>query len=330
MTTESIFDAFDRERKAKAPPPPKPERVYSPSDALIAEPGFYPDIHPDQYFAEPCPAPAATHSGLKLLIPKGAAPAKCAYHHPAIGQPPEERKTTIAQYRGKLVHRLALGKGSDYVISPYDDYRSGDAKRWKADVEERGAMPVKQKQFDEAEEMAVRVRAAIAETCEGFEYFTEVVIAWQEEVDLLAGGSVMVWCRAMLDVWCPELDLALDVKTCMAADDDVLDRQFANGYATQDVWYLRGLGKVTGRPGKSRFGFLLVESEEPYLSRPGASTESFRHGAQMDIERALSTFGNCLHANNWPGYLPYQAYPPAWLIHKWTAAEMTELAANGY
>jgi hypothetical protein len=296
--------------------------------ALISEPGFYLDLTPAQYFAEPCPAPALTNTGIKLLAPIGAAPAKFAYQHPAIGQPPEAQKDTLARHLGRLVHRLALDKGDEYEVSPYDRYQSNEAKAWKADVERRGRMPVKPDVLKEAEQMALIVRDRIITTCNGYPYETEVVIAWQEDVEIAGGKVVTVWCRAMIDVWCEDLMLALDVKTCADANDDPVLRQFSNGYATQDCWYLRGLGKVTGRPGHIRFGFLFVESEPPYLARPCASTESFRHGAKQDVERALTTFATCLNANEWPGYAPFKAYPPSWLLQKWTAGEMMELAAE--
>lgn len=290
--------------------------------AIITAPGFYPEVTPNQYFAEPCPAPALTNSGIKLLAPIGAAPAKFAHYHPAIGQPEEERKATAAQYRGKLVHRLALDKGDDYVISPYDEFRSNEAKAWKADADARGIMPVKQKAFDEAEAMAAIVRERIVDACKGHPYQTEVVIAWQEDV-----AGFPIWCRAMLDVWCPALGLALDVKTCADASDEAIGRAFANGYATQDAWYRRGLEALTKDYGRVRFGFLFVEGDEPHLSRPAVATESFRHGAKLECERAMAVFARCMKAGEWPGYSDLKVDPPSWLLHRWTAAEMMELAA---
>lgn len=325
---DDIFEAFDRERKPAAEKVEQVAKtVQTRGKPLILAPGFFPEITPAQYFAEPCAAPALTNSGIKLLAPAGAAPAKFAHQHPAIGQAPEEIASTAAQYRGRLVHRLSLDKGDDYAISPFDEYRSNDAKAWKADTEARGVMPVKRAAFEEAEAMAAIVRERIVEACEGRPYQTEVVIAWQEKVELRDGTALLVWCRAMLDVWCPDLLLALDVKTCADACDDAIVRQFANGYATQDGWYLRGLNRLTGETGRARFGFLFVESEAPFLYRPVASTEAFRHGANMEIERALSVFGQCLNADDWPGYADLRVLPPSWLLQRWTAAEMMELAS---
>lgn len=320
---DEAFAGFTEPEAAAPAPAPKaaPEKPRAPGP-LITEPGFYPEISPDEYFAEPCPAPALTNSGIKLLAPAGAAPAKFAHHHPAIGQRSADRKASAAMYRGKLVHRLALDKGDDYAISPFPDYRSAEAREWKGIIEAAGQMPVKQKDFDAAEEMAAIIRGNIEAACQGCDYQTEVVIAWQEQM-----SQGPVWARAMLDVWCPDLLLALDVKTCADASDDAITRQFANGYATQHCWYRRGLEKLTAEHGRVRFGFLFVESDEPFLSRYASATESFRHGAEQEVKRALAIFSDCMSRGEWPGYEEAHVSPPSWLLHRWTAGDFLEAAA---
>ncbi len=285
---------------------------------LIAAPGFYPGISCDEYFAEPCPAPALTNSGIKALL--GRCPALFFHCHPALGKSPAT-EATAAMARGNLVHRLALGKGAEYEISPFDEYRSADARAWKADVEAAGLVPVKRKDFETAEQMAAVIRERIAEACQGDVYETEVVIAWQEEM-----STGPVWCRAMLDVWCPERLLALDVKTCAEASDDAVTRAFANGYATQDAWYRRGLSKLTAEHGRVRFGFLFVESSEPHLTRAASASEAFRHGAEHECKRALAIFADCLSRGEWPGYEEMAVSPPSWLLHRWTGADFLEAA----
>lgn len=288
---------------------------------LIHEPGFYPWITCEQYFAEPCPVPALTNTGIKLLAPAGAAPAKFAHHHPAIGQAPEKTKETASRYRGKLVHRLALGKGDDFEVSPFDEYRSSEAKEWRLTVEESGIIPVKPQDFEAAKEMASVLVDRIETAVGGHPYETEVVIAWVEEM-----SQGPVWCRAMIDVWCPSLLLALDLKTCADASDAAIEKAFANGYATQNCFYRRGIEKLTAEHGRARFGFLFVEDEPPYLSRPASATEAFRHGAELEVKRALAIFSDCMSRNEWPGYQPAHVSPPAWLINRWGAADLLEAA----
>lgn len=305
---------FDKDWVAPAESPTPETDVFGLKPvALIGEPGIYPHLSPDQYFAEPCPQPALTNSGMGILLK--SCPAKFAYHHPAIGQRPDDRKETTALYMGSLVHRLALDKGDEYVISPYDEYRSNEAKAWRDETRAAGIIPVKQKDYDVAEQMAATVRAAIVKETQGHPYETEVVIAWKR------GDR---WCRLMLDVWCPALLLGLDAKTCMGADDLSIDRAFASGYGRQDAWYLEGIEVVTGNTGHAKFGFLFVEKEAPWLDRFAESTEAMRHGSRLEIERAFRTFDACMSAGEWPGFARHRSLPTSWQLREWSEAELQE------
>jgi hypothetical protein len=287
---------------------------------LITKPGFYPAITCEQYFAEPCPAPALTNSGIQLL--NASCPAKFAYHHPAIGQPAEQQADTAARRMGNLVHRLALGKGSDYAISPHERYQSAEAKAWKADTEAAGLMPVKQAEFDDAQIMAARIREAIEAETRGHPYETEVVIAWQ----ITMSGAPAIWCRAMIDVWCAALNLALDVKTCADASDKAIMRAFANGYAGQHAWYADGIEALSPAKSKPRFGFLFVEKDAPFLARFAEPSEGFRHGASIANERAVMTFARCLKAGEWPSYQPLSVAPPPWWLNEIADYELEQAA----
>ena len=284
---------------------------------LITKPGFYPDVAPEQYFAEPCPAPALTNSGIRTLL--SSCPAKFAFGHPAIGQSPEEQTDSAARRRGNLVHRLALGKGSEYAISPHDAFRSKEAKAWRDETIEAGLMPVKQDEFEQAEAMAAIIREAIETETRGHPYQTEVVIAWRH-------GQFGFWCRGMVDVWCPALNLALDVKTCADASDRAIERAFANGYAGQAAWYQDGLEAISESNERPSFGFLFVESDPPHLYRFAECSEGFRHGASIANERGAAIFAQCLKAGKWPGYEPLKAQPPSWWLSQITDYELEEAA----
>jgi hypothetical protein len=283
--------------------------------SVISAPGFYPNLSPADYFAEPCPAPALTNSGIGILL--GQSPAHFAAAHPAIGQPAEKRISTAAQYRGSLVHRLALDKGADWQVIDAPDYRTKAAQEAKAAAEGAGLIPVLACKIKEAEAMASVIRQRIADAVQGQPYQTEVVIAWQERG---------LWCRAMLDVWCPALSMAWDVKTAQDISDLAMGRAFARGYARQDAWYRRGLDAVTRDPGRNRFGFLFVEGDAPHLSRTASIDEAYRDGSDNECERALSIFGRCMAANSWPGPGHYTATPPSWRVREWMDAEIEEAA----
>jgi hypothetical protein len=287
---------------------------------LISKPGFYPEITCEQYFAEPCPAPALTNSGIQLL--NASCPAKFAHNHPAIGQPAEDRETTVARRMGDLVHRLALGKGKDYVVSPHDEFRTKEAKAWRDEQRAAGVAIVKQAELDKANEMAARIREAIEAETRGHLYQTEVVIAWKMTV-----SGFPIWCRAMLDVWCPSLNLALDVKKTRSASDKAIDSAMAGyGYAGQYSFYLDGICTLHESKERPRFGFLFVEDSAPFLPRYAECSEAFRSEAGSGIWRAATIFARCLQSGEWPGYRPHTSQPPAWWLAQMADFELEEAA----
>ena len=274
--------------------------------SLITAPGLYPDITPDEYFAEPCPSPALTNSVITILTNKS--PAHARHAHPALNHGRSSGGSTPAQKLGSLVHRLALDKGQDVIVSPFDEYRTKEAKEWR-DSQPANCLIVKQKELDQAEAMAVIVRSQIIEACQGLEYQTEVVFAWLEDG---------VWCRGMLDVYCPSLGLALDVKTCADASDMAVDKSFAKGYARQQAWYQRGLSAITDDA--TAFKFLFIETSEPLVSRQAEASEGLRTGADMECQRALDLFKKCLASNEWPGYEKRIVQPTSWQVREWEDA----------
>lgn len=289
--------------------------------SLITEPGFHPHITPAEYFAEPCPDAALTNSGIKILMGKkfrgDQALAKFAHWHPRLNPDAGTGKDSAALRFGSVMHRLALGKGAEYAISPYDDYRSADARRWKKEVEAAGQIPIKQAEFDHAKALADILRAQIEHLFDGHEFQTEVVLAWQEETEF---GKV--WCRTMLDVWCPDLLQGLDLKSTIDASDDALDRSYADGYAVQEYWQKRGIQRVTGEYGRVRVPFLFIEKTEPILTRVAEASEAYMSGAELICERALHVFGEHMSTGDWPGYEPYTAIPTPWFLNDAATLEM--------
>jgi hypothetical protein len=286
--------------------------------SLIKQPGIYPLITPAQYFDEPCPAPALTSSTISIML--NECDAKAAWSHPAINQPKDDAAKELEKYligsgAGKpaqalrgVVHRMALGKGAEYVVSDWEEYRTKEAKAWRDEAWASGSIPLKPKQHEQAQAMASVMADAIAEATQGEPYETEVVVAWQEPSG--------IWCRGMLDIWVPSLGLILDVKTSAGISDDAIDGYFNRwGYSRQSAFYRRGVDAVTG--GASRFDFLFVENEAPWLTRTVDTSEGFRTGSTMEIESAIERWGKCIASGEWSGYGRRTVSPRAWKVKEW-------------
>lgn len=279
---------------------------------MITTPGLFADLSCDDYFADPCPEPSLSNSGIGVLLHQS--PQHFAAQHPRLNGGVDAKKANSAMHRGSVVHRLALGAGKDYLIIDADDYRKNDAKAQRAEAEANGLVPILRGKFEEAQEQAKVVREHLDELLLGEPFLPEVVLAWQVETP-----HGLVWCRGMMDAWCPTLNLIVDLKSTTDASLSALTRRMPNGgYDTQAAWYSRGLGHVLGKPGEIRFATLFCETDAPHCSQAVELDEAWRSSSWDLCEEALEIFARCLKADKWPGYPrnPVRLSPPDWLIRE--------------
>lgn len=277
---------------------------------LIREPGFYPGITSREYFAEPCPEPALTNSGINTLLLKTAA--DFAYNHPGINPDAPEAASDAAKRLGDVCHQLSLGKGRGFAIGAFKTWQSNDAKAFKEDALNRGLTPVKTAEFEKAKPMAAEMVQKIADTLseigreqglvepeDGWAYETEVVFAWQEDT---AHGPI--WCRAMADVWAPDLWTILDPKFSDMLYKEDLSRQAHNmRWSRQAAFYRRGVERlIPEAAGRVTFVNLLVAPTAPHVSRAVQIEEAWRYRCEQEIDRAVAFFAECAHRNEWPGF----------------------------
>jgi hypothetical protein len=276
----------------------------------ITKPGLYFNVPCDDYFADPCPEPSLSNSGIGILL--NQSPLHFAAQHPRLNGGVDACKATAAMHRGSVVHRLALGAGKDYVIIDADSYRTKEAKAQREEAEANGLVPILAEKFEEAEAQAKVVRQHLDDVLLGETFLPEVVLVWQIETP-----HGLIWCRGMIDAWCPTLLTAVDLKSTTDASPTAATRRMVNGgYDTQDAWYSRGLGHVTGEAGRIRFVTLFGENDPPFASHAVTINEAWRTSAWDLCEEAAEIFARCKKAGQWPGYprTPQLLSPPDWLI----------------
>lgn len=273
---------------------------------MIDKMGLYPNITAREYHAEICPEPAFTSTIAKLLI--NGTPADAAYCHPAITPDHLVKGASPEMEFGDVAHQLALGKGSGFIISPYDDFRTKDAQLWKKSQPD-GVTIIKPDVFAKAEAAADIMRTAIESRllaiarARGFttkiEYATEVVAACQIQTP-----SGPIWARIMMDVWCEQLGVIMDPKFSKVIRDGALEAHMTKmGWDIQGALYPLVMGIV--RPdleGRISFVNLVVHPEPPHLSRAVQMDEGWRYSSEMEVARAARTWGECLKTGVFPGY----------------------------
>lgn len=304
---------------------------------LITAPGFYPRITPEQYFMEPCPKPALTNSGIKIILNRPAA--EFAENHPALGEPAEQVLQNLLKRRGDVVHQLALNKGRGYRV----DYSGKKWDRRNAETAEYldgclrdGVTPIKEKDFIEAEKMALQLQFRIALTLQaigkrqgrpepvgGWAYETEVVAACTFDV-----GGVEIWVRCMMDVWCEDLGVILDPKITKFIYDDKVDSHRSNmNWDMQEALYKRVVAQILPETsGRLEFGNVLMNPDAPFRTRAVGNTEATNHSCEMEIDRAMVKFAGHLTANKWPDFQVdiERRQAPNWVLKQRMEAEIEE------
>lgn len=274
----------------------------------ITTPGLYPDLPAADYFSSRTPTRPLSNSGIKILLNETPAD--------FIGREPVD---SAAMRLGDVTHQLALGKGAGYEVSPYDEYRTNEAKAWRDAVIESGRVPIKAKDYDAACDMAELIVHRVAKALGGAEYQTEVPFFWTEDTE---HGTV--WACGMIDIWCPSLGVAIDPKVTKYVHGEKARAHIANlGWATQNAWYRRGLAKL-GHP-NVRFANLLISPDKPHTSRLVEISEGWRTGAEADCQRALELFARCQSTDEWPGYPDSEILDePSWMQNARMMREMME------
>jgi hypothetical protein len=264
----------------------------------VIGPGLYLDMDSDSYFADPCDLPSLTQSGIPTLLDRS--PMHFAYEHPRLNPYGWRETGDRARWLGSAVHRLALGRGREISVIRYRDYASADARRDRDEAVRNGRIPVLERDLTAARDMARILRGQIEEACEGHAYVTEAVMIWKE---LTQYGEI--WCRGMLDVWCPAMALALDPKALrISATPGAFGRAAADaGYDVQAVFYRRGLEKIFPElKGSVRFVNLVVESAPPHGAQMFEPDPNTLYVAERQCAKAMELFARCLSRREWPGY----------------------------
>jgi len=280
----------------------------------LTAPGIY-ELGEAEYHADPCPAPSLSHSILRTLLQRS--PLHAHAEHPRLGANTEETDEddgddeTAKMDAGSIIHKLMLGKGADIVeiTATYDakhkhagkpvrDFRTQAAKAERAMIRKAGKLPVLKSAFPALRKCAETALAQMRDHQDLKDFFapgrSEAVVAWQENG---------LWFRAMVDRL-PDAPTSpiLDIKTTgMSAAVETWERRMVHEYATQAVFYPRGVQAVRKiKPGP--FLFIVIEQDPPFAMSVMSPAPSLAFYAEKEVERAISIWRQCLTTGVWPGY----------------------------
>lgn len=281
-------------------------------DQKITQNGIY-DIPIERYHNDPnlCDAASVSNSGLRAFENN---PEVYWYHSPLnpnrVAPEPKQHFTF-----GRAAHSLVVeGKLPEcLVISPYETFRTKEAREWRDAELARGNEVLKAEDLEAIEGMAERLAKEPMIKDGLLSGLIEKSIIWKDE-------ATGLWLRTRPDSL-PTDAIFADYKTAASADPDDISRAlFDKGYAPQMALAAEGVAKVLGRVMDS-FCLVVQEKKAPYtVTIAAVSDDAISWGARLN-RLAIDNFARALEANDWHGYSdgPCTVGTPAWLQKKFEA-----------
>lgn len=253
----------------------------------LTKPGIHDGIPSEQYHG----GPGISASGLKRMLPPYT-PAHYRYG---------EQEDSAALDFGKVAHRLVLGDGDSFAVSPFESFRTAEAKAWKAEQEAAGVVVISADDHERAKAMA----RAVHEHPLAGQLFTE---GKPEQSLYWTDPETGVLCRARFD-WLRDVVegrrlLIPDLKTARSAEPFTFARSAADfGYAISAEFY-RQAAIHNGLDPDPLPLFVSVEKKKPYLVSVTAISDDDMEHARALISRGLRLYAECMERDEWPGYPP--------------------------
>lgn len=183
-----------------------------------------------------------------------------------------------------------------YIVSPYDDFRTGAAKDWRAEQEAAGMSVIKQSELDMAGEQLAAVMSHPGAA--------KLIHGSRKQVAFRHKTAYPFDAKGLIDIAPDCGDMLVDIKTCQSSALEsgwALSRYiFDWGYHIQAGAYCQGWSEASGEE-VFKFKFIFITSAPPFrvavIDLPLAAI-LFGAGQYND---SMKRFAECLERDEWPG-----------------------------
>lgn len=299
----------------------------------IDKPGIYKDFPVADYFADPAPEPSFTQSLAKILLDRS--PLHAFQAHPRLYVPTVEEDEGAEKYDkakaiGNAAHALMLGRGKTLAVEDFPDFRTKEAKAFKAAAIESGKEPILQKHYGVAVDMVAEAAAQL-QRIKGCEHAFDPIQGDAEVV--IASCEDGLWLRSMIDWISTDLREVWDYKTSgQSASPYATGKLMASaGWHIQAAMHERILDEIDpDGAGRRRFLYVAQENEEPYALTVNQIGEEAMTFGRKQLAYAIGIWRDCMERNHWPAYPPRIIIPelPGWHGNNWLARELAEESEN--
>jgi hypothetical protein len=269
------------------------EIIDLPMGETVTKPGLYRTPLSHYHTQDICPGVSMSSSGLRDVM-------KCPQYFWRYSQLNPDRyirSVNHAMIFGRAAHALLLGDevfDDHYIVSPYDSFRTKEAKEWKAMMELNGMAVLTEKDMYHIGEMSKNLNNEPIIKAGLLDGEAEVSMIWEDR-------ETGIWLKSRVDLL-PADGFLSDLKTTGKCDPK------ACFYKTRDMRYdcQMALGAMGMRELQNMeiqgCGLIYVESSEPYMSYVQDIDKTDLDLAEIDIRVAINTTAECLASGDWPGF----------------------------
>lgn len=224
------------------------------------------------------------------------------FHYAATAPKPDP---TDAMILGCLVEHFVFGTPYAWVRSKFPAYRTDESKVWKKEQHAAGLEIISDTVHAKARAMANKVLAN-RQFNKWMPFRVNIALVGIHEPTGLA-------MKGLVD-FAPDADLLIgDHKTSADASLRGFGRSIVDfGYDCQAAVYTELWRQCFNE--ERQFGFLIVESEEPFCTSTQILRSENSRRAWVQCERWLTQYRHCLDTDTWPGYSQELEYAevPEW------------------
>lgn len=204
-----------------------------------------------------------------------------------------KRPPTESQALGLMVEHLLFGIAFRHAISPFDSFKTNEAKAWKAEQQANNITVLTQKAADEA--------AIMVEALHRNPEVEKLIAHGRPSVALFGEHKATGLLRKGLLDFVPDDQFILDLKTSQDPSEFGFGRQVASyRYDVQAASYSRLFEDVFNE--KRTFVFIVVSNKEPFLTATYYLRPDQIASAEAQYEYWMKRYAECDAADHWPGY----------------------------
>jgi hypothetical protein len=260
---------------------------------VIDKPGIY-DMPADGYHRDPVPGGSLSSSGARRLLPPSC-PALFRYE-----QDHGQGHKKVWDY-GHAAHHMVLGTGPELRVADVEEWRTKEARDFKAAAYDDGAVPLKRAEYEQVLAMAAVLRrhpvaSALFDPKRGGR--PEQSLFWKDK-------ATGVNLRARLD-WLPAQGpgrfIVPDYKTAHDVSPEGIQKAVhQHGYHQQAPWYLDGV-KALGLAEDPAFVFVFQQKTPPYIVTVIQLDQvAMEIGRELNRD-AISLYRECKRSGRWPAF----------------------------